>query len=202
MELIDYKTQLKKFYKPASAGAEWVDVPAMNFIMIDGQGDPTNSKEYGVAVESLFAIALAVKLLIKRIDAIEYSVMPLECLWGPDDPSLTHWDRKGDWKWTLMIQQPTPVTSKLYAKGLAEAQAKAPLIIPPTLRFEALKEGRAVQALHLGPLEAFGPVVKAIRDRILSVHAKPVGKYHEIYLSDTRKATPDKWKTIIRQPYL
>jgi hypothetical protein len=27
------------------------------------------------------------------------------------------------------------------------------------------------------------------------------GKHHEIYLSDFRKATPEKLKTIIRQPF-
>lgn len=30
--------------------------------------------------------------------------------------------------------------------------------------------------------------------------AKEIGKHHEIYLSDIRKAAPEKWKTIIRQP--
>ncbi len=64
MEIVDYKTQLKKFYKPASNNIEWVDVPSMNFIMIDGQGDPTSSPEYANAVEVLFTIALAVKLIV------------------------------------------------------------------------------------------------------------------------------------------
>jgi hypothetical protein len=27
-----------------------------------------------------------------------------------------------------------------------------------------------------------------------------IGKHHEIYLSDIRRAAPEKWKTVIRQP--
>jgi hypothetical protein len=202
MELVDYKTQLKKFYKPASNNIEWVDVPSMNFIMIDGWGVPAGSPEYANAVEILFTIALAVKLIVKKTEAIDYSIMPLESLWTAGGPSLGHRDQKTDGNWTLMIQQPTPVTTKIVAKAITETRLNPLLLIPPTLRFEALNEGLAAQALHLGPLEGNEQVLKSIHDRIHSIHGKPSGKYHEIYLSDTRKAKPEKWKTIFRQPYL
>ncbi len=202
MELVDYKTQLKKFYKPATNNIEWVDVPSMNFIMIDGQGDPTSSPEYANAIEVLFTIALAVKIIVKKTEAIDYSIMPLERLWASGHPAQTIRDQKVDWNWTLMIQQPTPVTTKIAAKAINETRLNPLLQIPPTLRFEALNEGRAAQALHLGPLEGNEQVLKSIHDRIHSIHGKPSGKYHEIFLSDTRKAKPEKWKTIIRQAYL
>lgn len=128
--------------------------------------------------------------------------MPLESLWTSGHPTRTIRDQKPDWNWTLMIQQPTPVTTKLVAKAIAETRLNPLLLIPSTLRFEALQEGRAAQGLHLGPLEGIEQVLKSIHDRIHSIHGKPSGKYHEIYLSDTRKAKPEKWKTIFRQPYL
>ena len=42
MEKIDYKKQLKHLYKPSAKKVEIVNVPEMNFVLIDGQGDPNN----------------------------------------------------------------------------------------------------------------------------------------------------------------
>ena len=203
MQIIDYKAQLRKFYKPSDVSVELVDVPPMNFIMIDGKGDPNTAPEYQSAVEALFAVSNALKLQIKKSDGIDYGVMPLEGLWWADDMSRFSPERKSEWKWTLMVQQPTPVTIKAYEKGLAEAKKKKeePGSLP-LLRFESLKEGRSAQKLHVGPFSEEGPVIKAIHDRIGSMGAKAAGKHHEIYLSDIRKAAPEKWKTIIRQPYV
>jgi hypothetical protein len=101
-----------------------------------------------------------------------------------------------------MIQQPSPVTRKAFEKGYAEAKAKKDPAALGKLRFEAFPEGRAAQKLHVGPFTEEGPVIKAIHDRIGAIGAKLRGKHHEIYLSDIRKAAPEKWKTIIRQPYI
>ncbi len=45
MEKIDFKKELKHFYKPSVKSVERVTVPGMNFLMIDGQGDPNTSRE-------------------------------------------------------------------------------------------------------------------------------------------------------------
>lgn len=67
------------------------------------------------------------------------------------------------------------------------------------IRFEQFKEGRCAQIMHIGPFSAEGPTIQRIHDHISSRSALR-GKHHEIYLSDIRKAAPEKWKTIIRQP--
>lgn len=201
MEKIDYKAQLKTYYKPSTSDIALVDVPPMNYLMVDGQGDPNTAAEYQEAVEALFTVAYALKFMIRKTDAIDYSVMPLEGLWWADDMSTFSVDRKKDWKWTLMIQQPVPVTKKVFERALAEVKAKNPLPALGKVRFETLREGRAAQKLHVGPFTEEGPAIQAIHDRIKGIGAKVSGKHHEIYLSDIRKAAPDKWKTIIRQPY-
>ena len=43
--------------------------------------------------------------------------------------------------------------------------------------------------------------VPAMNYRIIESGYSLSGKHHEIYLSDIRRAAPEKWKTIIRQPY-
>ncbi len=202
MQIIDYKAQLRKYYKPSDSTVELVDVPPMNFLMIDGQGDPESAPEYRDAVEALIIVSTALKALVKRADAIDYGIMPVETLWEADEPSRFSPELKSKWKWTLMIQQPTPVMRKNYEKALAEVKAKQNPAAIGKMRFESLKEGRSAQRLHVGPLAEEGPMIKAIHDRIASMGAKAFGKHHEIYLSDMKKATPDKWKTIIRQPYI
>jgi hypothetical protein len=202
MQIIDYKAQMRKFYKPSDAAVELVDVPQMNFVMIDGQGDPNSAPEYQEAVEALFTVSYTLKMQIKKSDAIDYGVMPLEGLWWAEDMARFSVERKADWKWTMMIQQPTPVTRKAFEKAYADVKAKKDPAALGKLRFEAFMEGRSAQKLHVGPFTEEGPVIKAVHDRINSMGAKLRGKHHEIYLSDIRKAAPEKWKTIIRQPYL
>jgi hypothetical protein len=202
MQIIDFKAQLRKFYKPSADAVELVDVPQMNFLMIDGQGDPNTAPEYQHAVEALFTVSYALKMQIKKSDAVDYGVMPLEGLWWADDMSRFSVERKSEWKWTMMIHQPAQVTRKGFEKAYAEVKAKKEPAALGKLRFEAFTEGRSAQRLHVGPFTEEGPVIKAIHDRIAAIGAKLRGKHHEIYLSDIRKAAPEKWKTIIRQPYL
>jgi hypothetical protein len=53
--------------------------------------------------------------------------------------------------------------------------------------------------LHIGPYSEEGPTIEKVH-QFIQTKTELRGKHHEIYLSDTRKAAPDKWKTIIRQP--
>ena len=104
METVDYKAHLRKFYRPISEEVELVEVPRLNFIMIDGSGNPDTSPEYVNAVDALFAVSNLLKIMVKRgKPPIDYGVMPLEALWWSNDLSRFSVDRKADWKWTLMI---------------------------------------------------------------------------------------------------
>ena len=38
--------------------------------------------------------------------------------------------------------------------------------------------------------------------QFIDERSQKTGKHHEIYLSDIRKAAPEKWKTILRQPMI
>ena len=53
MKKIDYKKELKHPYKPSPKTVEVVDIPEMNFPMIDEQGDPNAFQEYRDSVEVL-----------------------------------------------------------------------------------------------------------------------------------------------------
>lgn len=201
MKKIDYKKELKHLYKPTSKNVEIVDVLDMNFLMIDGQGDPNISQEYSDAIETLYAVSYALKFTIKKGELeIDYGVMPLEGLWWVDDMSQFSIDDKTDWKWTAMIMQPEYVTKELFLDVCKQVEKKKNPVALSKIRFELFSEGQVAQTMHLGPFSEEGPTVERVHAFILENKSSPVGKHHEIYLSDIRKAAPEKWKTIIRQP--
>ncbi len=201
MKKIDYKKELKHLYKPSPKTVEIVDVPEMNFLMIEGQGDPNTSQEYSDAIEALYAVSYAIKFMVKKGELeIDYGVMPLEGLWWVDDMSEFDINDKTNWKWTAMIMQPEHVTQDLFAVACEQVEKKKNPVALSKIRFKSFSEGKAAQTMHLGPFSEEGPTIERIHDFIKENGFNPVGRHHEIYLSDIRKAAPEKWKTIIRQP--
>jgi hypothetical protein len=200
MEKIDLKRKLKHLYQPSAKEVVQVDVPTMNYLMVDGEGDPNSSQVFSDAVEALFAVSYAVKFMIKKGPlALDYGVMPLEGLWWVEDMSKFLVEDKSRWKWTLMIMQPDFVTEETIDSAISQVRKKKNPVAISKVRFEALSEGKCAQILHIGPFSEEGPTVEKVHQFIDS-KGKRVGKHHEIYLSDIRKANPAKWKTIIRQP--
>ncbi len=201
MEKIDYKKELKHLYKPFAKKVEIVNVPKMNFLMIDGQGDPNTSTEFKDTTEALYGLSYAIKFIIKKGEiGIDYGVMPLEGLWWVDDMSQFDINRKDDWKWTIMIMQPELVTEEIVEQATEQVKQKKNPIALSKIRFESFTEGKAAQILHIGPFSEEGPTIEKIHDFIIANNYQLSGKHHEIYLSDIRKAAPEKWRTIIRQP--
>lgn len=201
MEKIDLKKEWKYLYQPSAQTAVPVDVPTMNYLMIDGEGDPNNSQAYAEAVEWLFAVSYTLKFMIKKsVLAIDYGVMPLEGLWWADDMSTFSTADKSNWKWTMMMMQPAFVTPELLERAMADVQKKKKLAVLPALRLEAFTEGLCAQIMHVGPFSAEGPTIEKVHNFIKATGHQRTGKHHEIYLSDIRKADPQKWRTIIRQP--
>jgi hypothetical protein len=199
MKKIDLKKELKRLYQPSAKEAVEVDIPTMNYLMIDGEGDPNTSKAYADAVETLFTLAYAVKFMVKRSLAIDYGVMPLEGLWWADDMSNFSPEDKSNWKWTMMIMQPSFVTQEMIEKAIADVKKKKPPPAISRVRFETLSEGKCAQILHVGPFSEEGPTIEKVH-KYIDARGKRSGKHHEIYLSDIRKADPARWKTVIRQP--
>jgi hypothetical protein len=201
MDKVDLKKDLKHLYQPSAKDVVDVNVPAFDFLMIDGTGDPNTSKAYAEAMEALFAVSYAVKFMLKKgPKPKDYAVMPLEGLWWADDMSKFSTADKSNWKWTMMIMQPSFVPKEIITAAIAEVRKKKNLAALGKLRLETLSEGHCAQILHIGPFSAEGPTIARVHQFIESHGRKKHGKHHEIYLSDIRKAAPAKWKTIIRQP--
>jgi len=66
MVKLDFKKKNKNIYYPSDKKVSVVDIPRMNFLMIDGKGDPNTSKEYHNAMEALFPVSFKTKFLSKK----------------------------------------------------------------------------------------------------------------------------------------
>src|SRR5574337_960222 len=201
MEKIDYKKQLKHLYGPSAKKVEIVDVPQMHFLMVDGEGDPNTAKSFSDAIEGLYPLSYTLKFMVKNgKKGVDYGVLPLEALWWADDMSAFATGKKDAWKWTVMIMQPEFITLKMVKEATEEVERRKKPVSLPLVRFETFKEGKAAQIMHIGPFSEEGPTIEKVHSFIENNGSRRMGKHHEIYLSDIRRAAPEKWKTIVRQP--
>lgn len=202
----DYKKEYKELYQPKTI-PQLVDVPEMDFIMVDGRGDPNDSPLFQEAVEILYGISYTIKMSSKKgmepEGYFDYVVPPLEGLWWIDGTEFSFTDRE-NWLWTLMIRLPEFVTSDVFAWAKAETKKKKPELGVDKARFETFKEGLCVQIMHIGPYstepESMAKVKEFLEANGLVETFTEGGKHHEIYLSDPRKANPEKMKTVLRHP--
>ena len=201
MEKIDLKKTLKQLYQPSTKEIVSVDVPEMNFLMVDGEGDPNTSKSFSDAIEALYPVSYTLKFMVKKGKmGIDYGVMPLEALWWSDDMSAFVTGNKDAWKWTVMVMQPEFITQEMVKDAMAEVAKKKKPVSLPLVRFESFKEGKAAQTMHIGHFSEEGPTIEKVHSFIEGNGSQRVGKHHEIYISDLRRTAPEKWKIIIRQP--
>jgi hypothetical protein len=196
----DLKRDLGDLYRAKRAPA-LVEVPELQFLMIDGSGDPNTSQDFSDAIGALYTASYTIKFMLKRGEAaLDFVVMPLEALWWDERGfDFTGSDHSG-WHWTAMILQPDAVTQELFEEGVAKAAERRPLPAAPALRLERFEEGTCVQVLHIGPYSEERPTIERLHAFAAEQGCKLHGRHHEIYLGDPRRTAPDKLKTIIRQP--
>jgi hypothetical protein len=197
---IDFKKILKALYAPPAGRFVQVDVPPLQYLMVDGAGDPNTAASYGRAVEWLYSVSYPLKFMSKRELGRDYAVMPLEGLWWAEDMSTFISRDKDKWSWTMMILQPEWITRDMVDAAVAKARGK--LGEPPaSLRLETLDEGLCVQTMHVGSYDEEGPVLAKLHGEYLPRNGLAErGHHHEIYIGDPRKTPPEKLKTILRQP--
>jgi hypothetical protein len=201
MAKIDFKKELKHLYQPSAKEVSVVDVPDMNFLMVNGQGDPATSPEYQEALETLYTMAYQLKFTIKaRHPELDYVLPPPEGLWWAKDMAAFSMNDRDAWQWTAMIMQPDHVTQALFDEAVDKVKQKKDLPGLGKLRFERYHEGRAVQIMHLGPYAAEAPTIQKLHAFARENGYELRGKHHEIYLNDPRRTAPEKIKTVIRQP--
>lgn len=198
---IDFKKSLDSYQAPRGA-FRIVEVPAMQYLMADGHGDPNTSPDFSAALEALYPVAYKVKFASKRELGRDYVVPPLEALWWAEDMAAFTVSRdKSSWEWTAMLMVPDWIDRGIYQLTVEQVGSKTPPARLEDVRLQSLSEGRCVQTLHVGSFDDEGPVLERMHEEFIPQQGlRMEGTHHEIYLSDFRKVAPEKLRTILRQP--
>ena len=203
----DFKKEYKEFYMPKGK-PNIVTVPTMNYIAVRGIGDPNDEGgEYKRAIGLLYSIAFTIKMSKKldhQIDGFfDYVVPPLEGFWWQDGVVGIDYSNKASFHWISVIRLPDFVTKKDFEWAIKEATLKKKQDFSK-VEFFTYDEGLCVQCMHIGPFDDEPKTVQMMHDFIekngyeLDITDKRL--HHEIYLSDARKISPDRLKTVIRHP--
>lgn len=200
MAKIDYKKDYKDYYIPKKKPSI-IDIPSMNFITIQGKGDP-NGEEFGLKVEALYSFSYAVRMSHKGSNPpenyYEYVVFPLEAVWDIDDKSMDV-SMKENYVYKAMIRQPDFLNKELSEKFLEVIKKKKPNIYLDELNFETIEEGLTCQILHMGSYDTEKESFEVMENYCKESGYTRISKVHrEIYLSDPRKIDSSKLKTVLR----
>ncbi|GAA1074089.1 GyrI-like domain-containing protein [Nocardiopsis composta] len=199
------KTDFKKTFDPYRAEHgrfRILDVPDLQYLMVDGHGDPNTSAAFTGAVEALYPVAYKLKFASRTELGRDYVVPPLEGLWWAEDmDSFTAARDKSQWDWTLMIMVPDWIGPDMVAAAVERAGAGNRPERLGDVRLEALSEGRCVQTLHVGSFDDEADVLARMHGEFIPGGGlRPTGRHHEIYLSDFRRVAPERRRTVLRQP--
>ncbi len=182
---------------------EIVEVPPQNYACIDGTGNPNDNLDFQAAIEALYDIGYVLKATRKKAGLeSDYKIGPLEALWLSDqeDFDWSNDTKTPAWRWVLMISQPAFIAKSEFTAAIYQLSLKKPNPAIAKLYLKQLDEGTVVQIMHVGPCSAEGPNIKAMHAYAEEQGYQLTGQHHEIYLSDPRRAKPEKLRTLLRHP--
>jgi hypothetical protein len=199
------KTDFKKIHDSYAARhhvLRQVDVPPLQYLMVDGHGDPNAGGDYADAIAALYPVAYKLKFASKQGLGRDYVVMPLEAQWWASDmDTFTRSRDKSQWDWTAMIMMPDWITPAMFEVAVATVGRRSPPASLDKVRLETLHEGLCVQTLHIGPYDDEAAILDELHNTYIpEAGLRMTGKHHEVYLSDARKVEPSRLRTILRQP--
>lgn len=211
MEKIDYKKKYKDLYMPKTKPMI-IDVPEINFFMVEGEGNPNTSSSYKEAIEILYGMSYTIKMSKmndnKPEGYFDYVVPPLEGLWWAEDKNMDFNNMfvidKDKFKWISMIRQPEFVTEEVFEKAKLILSKKKPELNLNRVKFNKWKEWLCAQVMHKGSYDNEPDTIKKLNEFVIvSGYKEDINesrKHHEIYLSDPRKCKSENLKTVIRHP--
>ena len=182
-----------------------ISVPTFKYFMINGKGNP-NDSDFSECVGTLYSLSCAVRMSYKAGYApetfYEYTVYPLEGVWDITDEAKENYTGvldKNALVFNLMIRQPDFVTTEFANEVMEKTKKKKSNPFLDGVQFTYLEEGKCVQMMHFGSYdnetETFEIMEKYCQENGLSRLSKT---HREIYISDPRKVSPDKLKTVLR----
>jgi hypothetical protein len=202
MEKIDFKKTMKPLFQASDKKVSFIEVPVLKYLMVKGKGSPEHI-DFMHAIEALYGAAYTLKFMLKDqkpAGYYDFVIPPLEALWCMDCGTFDV-SKPEEWLWTAMIMQPDYITESLLKDAVTALKKKKTVHSADKLDLTVLKEGKAIQMMHIGPYNEVGKTYTILEQELKADKKIITGAGHEIYLSDPRKVAPEKLKTIVRMPY-
>lgn len=204
----DYKKEYKDLYQPKKAPS-LIEVPPINYVAVSGTGNPNvEGGAYQHAMQLLYGLSFTIKMSPKAgwdIDGyFPYVVPPLEGFWKqPDTDGIFDLSCKDEFEWTSCIRLPEFVTPQVFEQAESMATEKKGEDYSAA-KFLTVDEGLCVQCMHIGPYDDEPATIEGMHrfaeEQGRSIDLTSTRLHHEIYLSDPRRCTPEKLRTVIRIP--
>mgnify|MGYP000852918977 FL=1 len=205
--VFDFKKEYKELYKPKDKPSI-INVEKANFIAVRGVGDPNaENSEYKQSISLLYPIAYAIKMSKKgdyKIDGyFDFVVPPLEGFWWQEGIKGVDYANKDSFNFISLIRMPDFVTKEVFDWAIEETTRKKKEDFSK-VEFFTYDEGLCVQCMHIGPYNDELITVEAMHEYMIEqgyeLDITDERFHHEVYISDVRKTSPEKLKTVLRHP--
>ena len=205
--VFDFKKEYKELYKPKDK-PNIINVEKANFIAVRGVGDPNaENSEYKQSISLLYPIAYAIKMSKKgdyKIDGyFDFVVPPLEGFWWQEGIKGVDYANKQNFHFISLIRMPDFVTKEVFEWAIEETTRKKKEDFSK-VEFFTYDEGLCVQCMHIGPYNDEPITVEAMHEYMIEqgyeLDITDERFHHEVYISDVRKISPEKLKTVLRHP--
>ena len=201
MDKFDFRKSYPELYSPGRRDFTLVQVPPLQYLAVDGHGNPNTSEDYAQALECLYPVAYTLKFRSKNELEQDFTVAPLEGLWRAADPEVFVRGDKDSWDWTMLLAQPEWITAVMVEEAVQSVAAKKDPPGVDRVRLLPLEEGLSAQILFTGPYDDEAPVLARLHHIWMPEHGLTFnGDHHEVYLNDPRRTAPEKLRTVLRQP--
>lgn len=183
-------------YYSATLTPNLVELEPCNYLSIQGNSSPEDAL-FTTAIEEIYAMAYQIKFMFKA-EEMDFVVPKMEAFWWVEGELPFDESPKEEWYWNILIRMPDFVGEgevKIASEVLIE---KAKLQADHRVVLTSLHEGKSVQVLHIGGYDEEEESISKIEKFMENEGLQCNGRHHEIYLSDPRKVSKEKLRTIIR----
>ena len=166
------------------------------YLSLDGAGEVSGA----AFLEQALALQLLLRDLrsrVRREAGKDFALPPLEALVGaPRGSENGSPEAVGGGPWKLLLRIPAFIRvsdlSALADENEGEWEAARPA------RIEELREGRCIQALHLGPFGSVPATVDRLQRTAAELDLAVRGRVHEVWLSDPARTPVERRRTVVR----
>ena len=166
------------------------------YLSLDGAGDVSGGEflEQALALQRLLR---DLRSRVRRQAGKDFALPPLEALVGePRGSGNGASDGAAGGAWKLLLRIPAFVRVSDLAALAEEIEGEWDAGRPA--RIEELREGRCIQALHVGPFGSVATTVDRLRRTAAEQDLAVRGRLHEVWLSDPGRTPAERRRTVVR----